>query len=896
MILWLTNRKGYHPTIKIMIQSALGREGVPSSSIIFDSLHHKVPALDEHKPKGLPLPVYFKAAQKNLDHTISLLKPKLIVCGDEDTLRVITGVPYTLATTRGSVYDYHGTPCIVIDAIGALYRSGGDGKFIFQFDLAKIARYATGRKKNEPAFDLTICTTVGDVRYHASRAAKAIATTLDVETAHNFITCIGYTYLTHEGYCKTFVVPFFDPFCEEGAYWKTEAEEIEVRRLLKEFHLSAVPKIMQNGTYDCAWLLLQNMPVYNYIYDTANMMHCIWPEARKRLNDIASYFVDSYVYWKDESKGVKEDGFGKDHTALERYWRYNGLDNHYTMLCFLELLYRMVRLPWAMYNYNVEFSLSAGPCLAASMRGILVNQDRHAKIMGEQLALSEAGKADILRFTEDVDFNIASTQHVAYVLYDFLGVKSTRIQRKGSKYSPRSTDEKVLKLMKEQGNVVANNFIDRLLAAKKPGTVLSKFGNKGKLLYNNRRFLSWHNAAGTETWRFNSGHSQFWTGTNGQNIEPFLEEFFVADSDYIFVDFDYSASDDWFIAYHAQDLDKIALLNSGKDVHCYHASVFFAKPYEAIYAGYKAKEPWVVHAITGVRQQSKKIAHGKNFRMGAAMMYNLMGRDPAIATAQSMGYSLAARMSDKELIGVVQQLGDKYDHPKHGMYRRIRAWQDETVVELKANKGLVTNAFGMTRKFLGDPDDHGTQRELSAFYGQSGTSGNTNRSLREVFYRAIDDGKSCLFLLQVHDSLRFLIHRSVFREKIQQIKDIMEKSVTINNRTFRVPVNVECGLTGGKKMLAWTPEVTYLDIIEFERKTFLMPGVGKNGKTTPARYPIMTDAERLAALGNFTFGAEMVDDKITIDAADAQLAALGLLDEDAQNGDVEDADLTSEGV
>lgn len=816
-ILWLSG-KTISPGIKAVLASTLQRAGVKSGSVMFNSLYYKTPLLSEVDVKKMPDKIVVGAALKNLRADIAILKPKVIVINDEMTLRIITGEKYTLATCRGSLYYFDGIPCIVID-IFATIRYKKYGKFVFELDLAKIARWAKGEQKNEAAFSYVLCKTIADVIEQTTAAASSVMVATDRETASGFITCTAYTYTEKNGKLISFTVPFYDPTTETGAYWKTEKEEIEVHNLLRKLNVSKVIKVFQNGTYDCAYDILYGMESANYLVDTQNLMHSIWCEVPKRLHNIASYFCDNYTYWKDENKGEKEDAFGRGSDGLERYWRYNALDSYYTFLAATELLARIVQLPWALRNYNSEFSLSVGPCLAASLRGIKVDTARHAQIMNNQFQLFEAGKADIKRLSGEEDFNINSPSDVAWLLYDVLGAKATRLQRKRTKLGPRSTDEKVLKLMKEQRNFFVSHAIDRILKAKKPGAVLSKYGNIRELCYKNNRFLSWHNAAGTETFRLNSGSSQFWTGTNAQNLQPFIQEFFVADLDYVFVDCDYSASDDWFIAHEAQDEDKIAILKSGKDVHSYHASVFFRRLYEDIIAGKKKHEDWVVHAITGLRQISKKIAHGKNFRMQATMMYNLMGRDIAVAMAKAMGYVNAEGLTDKELIAICNTLCDLYDHPKRGMYKRIRAWQDETVQELKDNGGLATNAFGITRAFLGDPDDHATQRELSAFFGQSGTSGSANRSINEIFYSGIDDGRRCLFLVQVHDSLKFLVHRSNL-SCIPRIKEIMERSITLKGRTFFVPVNIEVGLTDGKQMLPWHPGITYEEIRAHEEKTY----------------------------------------------------------------------------
>jgi DNA polymerase I-like protein with 3'-5' exonuclease and polymerase domains len=819
MILWLTSKSGYSPGIRQILTATIARQGIRASSIIYNSLHYKAPLLAEHDKNKMPDKFAIAQALKVLDAEIEQLKPTLIVINDESTLRAITGSKYTLSTVRGSLYFYRSVPAIVIDGFNSI-RFKKYGKFVFELDLAKIARWAKGEQNNEPAFDYTVCKTVDEVVAEVEAAKNSTVVATDTETTGGFISCVSYTYDTPDRRLRTFVVPFFDPWCEEGAYWAEEVDETKVREKLKELNEASVVKIMQNGSYDCAYFIKEGMPPVNYLIDTQLLMHSMWIEAPKKLHNIASYFVDHYTYWKDENKGVREDGFGKTHEAIEKYWRYNGLDSYNTWLGAQELLKRIVVLPWALYNYSERIALSNGPLLAASLRGIKVDRNRHDIIMREQGILAEKGKLDLQRLSGEPDFNVNSPNDVAWLLYDVLGAKPTRLQRKGTKLGPRSTDEKVLKLMKEQRNFFVSHAIDRILKAKKPAAVLSKYGDMRELCYKDDRFLSWHNAAGTETYRLNSGSSQFWTGTNAQNLQPFIQEMFTADKDYVFLDADFSASDDWFIAHEAQDEAKIAILKSGRDVHCTHASVFFKRPYDEIYAGYKNKEEWVIHPITGVRQASKKIAHGKNFRMQATMMYNLMGRDAAVETARALGYKNPERLDDKELIGMCNMLCDMYDHPRTGMYKRIRPWQDETVEELKKNDGLATNAFGFTRNFFGSADDHATQRELSAYFGQSGTASNANRSLREIFYNSVDDGRTCLFLVQVHDSLKFLVHRNCMSTKISQIKKIMEKEITLKGRSFHVPVNLEVGLTDGKKMIPWRDDLTYEEIVEHEHKTY----------------------------------------------------------------------------
>jgi hypothetical protein len=819
MILWLCGNSLLKsgPT-KAIILSQLRNHGV-TGSVTFNDLSIKTIGLQNYNPKKMIDKLTINKARENLDNDIRILKPNLVVINDEPTLRVITGQKYALGTVRGSLYFYHNIPCLVIDNF-SLSRFRTSAKFEWEFDISKIARWATGKQHVEPAFDHVICKTVSEVSTEVAAAKTSTLIATDRETAGGFVTTTSYTYDLPNGKLRTFVVPFYDPWeGNEGAYWKTTEEEVVVHKLLADLHDCEVPKALSNGGYDSAYDIMYMKPLRNFLLDTQNLMHSIWCELPKSLDYVASLFEDHYTYWKDESKGHKEDGLGRNYDGYLRYLRYNGMDSYHTWLSATALLKRLIEFPWAVRNYNSEFRLNVGPCLAGSLRGLKVSKLRHQILCNQQSVRYEAGKKDMKELANEPDFNLNSPANVAWLLYDVLGAKPTRIQKKTSKYGPRSTDEKVLTLMKEQRNFFVDNAIDRLLEAKKPGGWLSKYGNYNELCFKNGRFLSWHNSSGTDTFRLNSGNGQFWTGTNGQNLQPFTQEMFVADDNYVFIDCDYSASDDWFIAHYAGDEDKINNLKT-KDVHSYHASVFFNMPYEDVIRGKKNHEDWVVHPIKGVRQVCKKVAHGKNFRMGPETLFNTAGRELILTAAKFLGYQNVERLSDKELIGVCSVLGDMYDHPKKGLYKRIRAWQDESVVELKENKKLATNCFGITRWFLGSADDNETQRQLSSFYGQSGTSGNINRALNEIYYSGVDDGKTCLFLLQVHDSLKFLVHKSVLHAKVKAIREIMERPVTINGRTFVVPTNIEVGLTDGKRMVPYREDLTYQELREHETATY----------------------------------------------------------------------------
>lgn len=822
MILWLTGKTPFSSGAKILLLKALRTRGVNPTDVFVTNLYRKAPNLDEYegpRTRKMPPAGARKAALHELSSLITARRPKVIVCNDEATCRALTGEAYALGTVRGSIYYHDGVPVLIIDAMKSVYALN-HGKFVLEWDLDKLARWAQGKQVDEPTFDHRVCRSVAEVEFYTKWLIReATLVSEDVETSGGFVTVQSFTFDTYDHRLITFTIPYFDPRENDGAYWRTEEAEIAVRKQVCLIHNCEAYKTFSNGMYDNAYFIEAAMPPINWLFDTQYMQHSAYCESPKSLNFVASLYCDHYVYWKDEVKGYKEDALSDKN--IDSYWRYNGLDTYWTWLSTKGLVNHFRKIPYAYKNYSDALSLAAGPVLAASLRGMRGNKDRLDQIVGELSVEAAAALQDCRDMVGEGDYNPNSGKDASWFIYDILGARATRIQRKGSKLGPRSVDEKVLKLLKEQRNIVLNHYIDLHLEYKKPQNNINKYGNWWHLTRGGR-FMSWLNPCATETSRFNSTNSQFWVGTNAQNIPAQMREWIVADPDYVLVEVDASASDDRFIAYHSEDQAKIDLVESGKDGHCFHASIFFQKPYEEILAGYKKRPPeqWVVHSTKGVRQNTKRLVHGRNFGEGAATAYNVMGRDAVVATANALGYNDAVGWHDKELIGIIQKLFDRYDHPRTGFYKRLRAWQEEIIPQLIKAKNLAATAFGFTRKFFGDAhNDHSIRRKLCSFYGQGGTAGNLNRALRRIWYSGIDDGRTCLFLLQVHDSLIFAIHRQSLA-KISEIVKIMELPITINGRTFSVPASAKCGLTWSENMLTWTPETTYEDIVAFEKEQF----------------------------------------------------------------------------
>jgi hypothetical protein len=335
------------------------------------------------------------------------------------------------------------------------------------------------------------------------------------------------------------------------------------------------------------------------------------------------------------------------------------------------------------------------------------------------------------------------------------------------------------------------------------------------------RFTTSFNGIGTETNRFSSKKSNFWVGGNAQNIRGKYRDWIVADQNHIILDIDYSQSDDVFIAYESGDPDKIKVVESGLDGHAVNGELFFGKSYDWIVAGKKAQDRAVVDPIIGIRQLAKRIVHGTNFQMAARTLYVTMGRDAVVAAAVLLGHVDAAKWSEDQLVELCGGLMRKY----RKKYKRLntKEWYLDVLHELRT--GFMTNAFGYSRQFLGNPEDNGTQREATAYIGQSDTADNMNRVMYEIDWGYIaerhrDDlnpdrnekpmmmdyrSHGIGFHLQVHDNFvaQLNLDHPKWQEAAHNLLHVMNRPVIIKGREVRVKAEASVGLRWGKNMLDW---------------------------------------------------------------------------------------------
>lgn len=864
-ILYVTDKFGVSSGYEPAFTKMLNKSGIHRHEVILTDIYKMVPS---------PLKKYgnettwkfdiekLPQIRHAFDVRVNSLRPKLIVVSDPAVLGVLTDGDIkasTLEKMRGGVYEYNGITTIVTYPITAIHQRVDsrilenedgerdtqepyqvkDGAQILNWDWQRVGRYYHGRQRKLPQFVYSICRTRDDLFAARKFLLDSALISVDIETG-NYppqITCVGYTGLHADGTVRSFVIPFTHPHSESGCFWASEEDHEIAWAVVVEVNDSPAIKTMQNGAYDSSYFIRDRAPVRNYFLDSQYMWWSLYMELPKRLDFITSVLCDNYRYWKDDIKGAEDESIGQ---GMESYWRYNALDCYNTLMntCYLLHLMMLPKNRGMRFVYrDAMLRLFSG--LRMSMKGVNVDwarRDYHR--LNLEREMDEAQK--LVRYIlDEPEFNVSSSSHKSDLLYKLFGLRERTArgrfvdQKKPRKGTNAPSGGKLPMKLAKSEHPLFRAIIETIENALEPKVQLSNifgysddtkpFGVRGGLFMPVKRFRTAYNPCGTETTRFSSKKSNFWDGGNSQNIRGKYKDWIIPDNeDCIFLDVDYSQSDDVFIGYESQDPDKIAVIESGKDGHAVHAELFYGIAYDEIVKGKKAGEDWVVHPIRGVRQNAKRVVHGTNFQMAGYTLYVTMGREAVISVAEMLGNQDAAKWDEVRLVHLCQTLMDKY----RGKYKRLtkNGWYKEIAMMLESTQA-VTNAFGITRNFLGNPKDNGTQREATAYIGQSDTAGNMNRVMYEIDWGYIPDtfrdgpnpdryekprvmsweSHGFSFMLQVHDNFvsQLNLRNPNWKEAAHNLLHVMNRPVMIHGREVRIKAEAEIGLRWGKGMLEW---------------------------------------------------------------------------------------------
>lgn len=675
----------------------------------------------------------------------------------------------SLDNYAGSYFTYDGIDFVFIHPLKQLQTIPYMNMLMKRF-ISKLVHPETWMEVPSFHFDVITPANFEEV-YNDLSNAYAIACDIETLKENLQIKCIGYTsiHISSSGRIEThsYVLPLLGcNLSPEDVLYNLAL----ARRLNWE---TKAPKIFQKGKYDCAYMARWNCPVYNYLWDTANLFHSYYSELPKDLAFLGSFFVHKAMYWKDLAET----------NDLHEYFRYNALDTWTTANVWIA---QMLELPeWARSNYLQEFPLQF-PCHMSEMIGIKrdipVLIKARTEVLTEIASTNESLSKMVGTYPEIYNVNSAPQNKA---LRTILGCGDLK-----------SSDEIHLKLIANRHPLNAR-IVQKILKLRKlrksESTYLTVNENAKEL---NGRILYALNCDDTDTGRLASKEHHFWCGVNIQNITrgKSIKQTFVADEGFMFAEVDRSQAETGGTAYLSGDGNLIKAIDRAyageRDFHSHNASCFFGVPYESIYSDEHKK---TLDKI--LRDLAKRVNHGANYLMGAQVLLDTMGEDN-VWKAKSL-LKLPVHWG---LLDITKYLLEQF----HATYPTLQSVYYPAVVHEVMSTRMLVGPTGWTRYCFDNPQkDKRAKNAYVAHMGQSLNAKELNIAYMKVFYEIAlspKHGSNFKLCAQIHDSILFQF-RLGHEYLCELVRDCMEISTTIRGydgvtRVLKIPADIKAGSDG----------------------------------------------------------------------------------------------------
>jgi DNA polymerase I-like protein with 3'-5' exonuclease and polymerase domains len=654
------------------------------------------------------------------------------------------------------------------------------GKFLTKTYISKIISPETWAEPSKFSWSLLEPTNATEFLAQLS-SPQAVFLAVDIETLRNplSIRCVGFSLvLLEHGSTDTYkTVSVVLPITS-----------VEALYILRQICFHPIIKCFQNGKYDCTYLLRYNSAPASYLYDTKNLMHCIYAELPKDLAFLNALFLRDVIYWKDMAET----------NDLFKYYEYCAMDTWATANVWIA---QVAFAPaYAMHNYVLQFPM-VNACLLSEMTGLIRDTDRLRVEASKAEAAMEVELGKLRRMIGQPHFNPSSPPQCKTLL-KILGIPDAK-----------SSDEKSIAAASFK-HPLNDRILSPILTYRGDRKLVSTYLTYGEdakefcgtILYS-------INPDGTDTGRNSSREHAFWCGLQIQNIpgQSGVKNTLRAPDDFIIAECDLEQAETRDTAHIAGDEDLIAACTGTKDFHSLNASAFFGVPYEAIYDAAKGKT-----LDKPLRDLAKRVNHGANYNMGKAVLVATMGLKKIYEAARMLKLSYTDPLDIAEYllasfhrtyknisgayypwikheIAVKSMLVSRAFH--HTPYNLASIAADGNLWESRqeAIESVITTQGDWTRYCFGDPSK--SKPALNAYIAHAPQSLNA-RTLNEAFLRvykevALPNPTTFRLYAQIHDSILFAFHKD-HAYLADQVKDLMEIPVTVRDvsghfRTFTVP-------------------------------------------------------------------------------------------------------------
>lgn len=575
------------------------------------------------------------------------------------------------------------------------------------------------------------------ISFMAANCLFADELSVDIETAHGQITCVGFAPTETEAIC----IPTLP------SDWPPE-QFFKLWEWIRDVMEGPSKKVFQNFIYDTTYFSKYGIRTKNLWHDTMLANKFLHPELPMGLDTIARIYTKE-PYWKDE---------GKDWRAVSdhnQFWTYNCKDTTVT----LEAAHAQ-RIDLHSRNLSTAFNtlvMSLSPAAAEMCwRGLPVDAGRRANLIATteaELVRENALLSGLAEAATGKPLNSRSPKQVK----EFFKAKKYKIPIKKGKETTDATA-----LMKLQQRYPRDESIKLLLSLSEKNKSMSSYLKPRP--YSDGRFRFSLNLHGTEPGRWSCRKDPWDNGINAQTISSGLKKMFVAPPGWLFLEADLKQADARFVAWDAPEPTLIKFFNENKDIHRFVASrpELFNKPESEV--------------TKDERQLGKKVGHASNYGMRGIRLSEIC--------LLEMGIYLSPERAEQMLEGY------------HRVFPGIRMWQQRIASEIRRTKRLTT-PLGRERYFYDRIGDD-LYRTAYAYRPPSTVSDVINCLIRHVYINR--NPEKLHMVLQAHDAGIFLVEESYLSEALELIKDenTWNPKISLAGGILQIPTEIKAGSCWGE--------------------------------------------------------------------------------------------------
>ena len=516
------------------------------------------------------------------------------------------------------------------------------------------------------------------------------------------ITCVGYTAIFSRNgklSSKTVVLPM---------------TSMKMVAWMRKYNSTPAPKVMQNGRYDATYFLRYNAPLHNWAFDTYGMMHSYYVELKRGLHNVSAFFLRNHMYWKDESHGS--------------LYEYNAKDCHATAWACVSMLNEMP--DWAINNFVMTFK-QVFPAVSCALEGWKQDEEEATKLWQHyqnELVKNQDWWDTVLC----EDFNTNSPIQVKQLFQKLLGTGVAKCDK-----------PTLLGIIHK--HPLWRLMIEKLIATREAKKADSTYMNiitySGRVLFSLDPF-------GTDTCRYASKASEFWVGTQIQNIPGYAKSQFISDDGYETSAIDNAQSESRTTAYITGDEKLIDAVENAKDFHTRNACMFFGITEEQMFKWKDEGNPLYKKYRNKI---GKRVNHGANYNMGPNVLINTMTPLGIIEAQHTL--KLPSRWT---FVDVATYLLDCFDEA----YPLIRSKEEggfhHMIMTQVAETSKLVSPDGWTRYTFLDPANSKRHlNQLVAHLPQCWSVRSINKAFFDSWHQYQIVENVARFKAQVHDEIIF---------------------------------------------------------------------------------------------------------------------------------------------